>query len=236
MRVLFRFPAGIMAFSALAILFGCLSKEKGKPLNSGGMVPPWDSAHFQPKRLEAFRYAGPDSLFAVFKSIAEIDSQTGDQRSWAASENPVDTLGIAAVFDTGFIFPSTPEASLPYAYDDSFRDDTLFRNAFGNGLFMQDHPCAAMYVLSGQFLHPARWLRAGMKMNEVIKELGTPLYRQNGVVRYLSRHAGSGLVEKGDTGNVSVTQGSPPVFEGINFYFRSDSLFAAVLQKSQPCH
>ncbi len=230
----------LSAVCAAVLLCGCLAKEKsGKPLSAGSMAPPWDAAKFTPKRLEGYAYPGPESAFAVFAEIARLDSAGGDAKTWQADPDAVDTLGIADMFDTAFVFPPSPEASMPYGYDDSFRDDTLFRNAYGNGLFTQDHPCAATYVLSGQFLHPAKWLRNGLKSRDIMDALGKPSYKQDGILRYLSRHmdvpAAPGPAEK-DSLDAPSPAGAYDVYEGVNFYFKSDSLFAAVLQKSQPCH
>ncbi|MEO7427198.1 MAG: hypothetical protein ABI036_18565 [Fibrobacteria bacterium] len=237
--------SGISAFityagAALFILCGCLAKEKaGKPLAAGGIAPPWDPAKFTPKRLEGYAYPGPESLFTLFGEIAHLDSMAGDPKDWHPDPEAVDTLGLAQLFDTAFTFPQNPEASMPYGYDDSFRDDTLFRNAYGNGLYTLDHPCAAIYVLSGQFLHPAKWLRNGLKAGEILAALGTPAYKQEGVLRYLSRHAPA--APDSSEGDTAGSGSAPPpalydVYEGANFYFKADSLFAAVLQKSQPCH
>lgn len=232
----------ISAGAAAMLLCGCLAKEKaGKPLAAGAIAPPWDPAKFTPKRLEGYAYPGPESLFTVFGEIARLDSAAGDPKDWKPDPEAIDTLGIAQLFDTAFTFPQSPEASRPYGYDDSFRDDTLFRNAYGNGLFTQDHPCAATYVLSGQFLHPAKWLRNGLKAQEILAALGTPAYRQEGVLRYLSHHApaatGAAPADGDSAQPESAAQsGLYDVYEGVNFYFKADSLFAAVLQKSQPCH
>jgi hypothetical protein len=240
--------SGLSLFAgvALFILCGCLAKEKaGKPLAAGGIAPPWDPAKFTPKRLEGYAYPGPESLFTLFGEIARLDSMAGDPKDWHPDPEAVDTLGLAQLFDTAFTFPQNPEASMPYGYDDSFRDDTLFRHAYGNGLYTLDHPCAAIYVLSGQFLHPAKWLRNGLKTGEILAALGTPAYRQEGVLRYLSRHApvapaapAAPEPSEGDSAESgSLSQpGLYAVYEGANFYFKADSLFAAVLQKSQPCH
>jgi hypothetical protein len=183
--------------------------------------------------------AAPDSLgvFAIFDSVARIDSLAGDAAGWKPEKEAIDTLRIEALFDTGFVFPQNPEASAPYAYDDSFRDDTLWRNSFGNGLYTQDHPCALNYVLAGQFLHPAKWLKRGLREQDILASLGTPMYRHPGVLRYLSKHPGP--LPKGnpeDTLSTAADYSAFDVFEGVNLYFMQDSLFAAVLQKSQPCH
>lgn len=232
----FPFLAALTAVAALG-LNACLIKERSEKPAAAALVPPWDPAKFTPKRLDG--PAAPDSGkgFAIFDSLARIDNLAGDPTGWKPEPNAIDTLRIDALFDTGFVFPQNPEASVPYAYDDSFRDDTLWRNAFGNGLYTQDHPCAFIYVLAGEFLHPARWLKRGLREQEILAALGTPVFRQPGVLRYLSRHPGprpEGNPE--DTLAAAADYSAYDVFEGVNLYFAQDSLFAAVLQKSQPCH
>jgi hypothetical protein len=238
MFMVFRIPLLLVSGLAACLLCGCMVKDKpDKALSSGGMTPPWDPARFMPKTLEGFAYAGPESLFTVFRDIARLDSLSGDPKSWKPDAGSADTLRVSQMFDTGFVFPQNPEAVMPYGYDDSFRDDTLYRTYYGNGLFIQDHPCAATFVLSDRFLHPARWLRSGLKQDEIIAALGNPLYRQDGVLRYLSHQASLAPErEAGDTLSTAPDYNAYEVFEGVNLYFRNDSLFAAVLQKSQPCH
>jgi hypothetical protein len=229
--------SGAMLFGALLVC-GCLVKDKpDKPLSSGGLTPPWDPAKFTPQRLEGYAYPGPESSFAVFGDIARLDSLSGDPKAWKPQADAVDTVLIGQMLDTTFIFPQNPESVMPYGYDDSFRDDTLYRHGYGNGLFIQDHPCATTYVLSGQFLHPARWLRTGLKQDDIVAALGAPLYRQEGVLRYLAHHpAPTPERAEDDTLSTAKDYDSFDVFEGVNFYFQNDSLFATVLQKSQPCH
>ncbi|HKP98135.1 MAG TPA: hypothetical protein VJ385_20565 [Fibrobacteria bacterium] len=238
MSIAFRPGPRLIACAAALLLCGCLVKDKSdKPLSSGGLMPPWDPAKFTPKRLEGYAFPGPESAFAVFQGIARLDSLGGDPKDWKPEADALDTLRLSQLLDTAFVFPQNPEATMPYGYDDSFRDDTLYRNAYGNGLFTQDHPCAATYVLSGQFLHPAKWLRTGLKQAEIIAALGTPRFRQEGVLRYLSHHPSEPPVRaEGDTLSTAADYSAFDVFEGVNFYFQEDSLFAAVLQKSQPCH
>lgn len=238
MPIAFRFRSCCAAALAVVALCGCLVKEKtDKPLSAGGLTPPWDPAKFTPKRLEGYAYPGPESAFAVFKEIARVDSLAGDPKNWKPDADAADTLRIGQLFDTAFAWPQNPEAAMPYGYDDSFRDDTLYRSFYGNGLFTQDHPCATTYVLSGQFLHPAKWLRTGLKKGDILNALGAPMFQQDGVLRYLSHHPGPppGKAE-GDTLSTAADYSAFEIFEGVNFYFQSDSLFAAVLQKSQPCH
>ena len=234
LRINPRFAAGILAL----ILCGCLVKDKSdKTLSSGGMIPPWDPAKFTPKALEGYMAPATDSVFSVFGEIARLDSVSGDPKNWKPIDGAADTLRVAQIFDTGFVFPQNAEAIMPYGYDDSFRDDTLFRSFFGNGLFTQDHPCAATFVLSGQFLHPAKWIKTGMKPGDIIGALGKPLYKQEGVLRYLSHPPSPPQARaEGDSSITTPDYSSYEVFEGVNFYFHGDSLFAAVLQKSQPCH
>jgi hypothetical protein len=238
MPIAFRSRSSFAAGLAALLLCGCLVKEKtDKPLASGGITPPWDPAKFTPKRLEGYAYAGPESSFAVFKDIARLDSLSGDPKNWKPDAAAADTLRIGQLFDTAFVWPQNPEAIMPYGYDDSFRDDTLYRNFYGNGLFTQDHPCATTYVLSGQFLHPAKWLRTGLKKSDILDALGAPMFRQDAVLRYLSHHPGPPPEkEEGDTLSTTADYSAFEIFEGVNFYFQADSLFAAVLQKSQPCH
>lgn len=230
----------LFAILPALLLAACLVRDKPeKALGAGGLTPPWSPARFEPRRLEGYAYAGPESLFAVFANIARLDSLSGDPRSWQADPESGPGPSIGQMLDTTFIFPEHAEAVMPYGYDDSFRDDTLFRHAYGNGLFAQDLPCAETYVLSGNFLHPARWLRAGMGMEYILGILGKPAYSHPGVLRYLS-HSSPAPADEGeaDTADaLAVPAGeSGEVFEGVNFYFEQDSLFAAVLQKSRPCH
>jgi hypothetical protein len=222
---------------AISGLGGCLVKEKKETPAASALVPPWDPAKFAPKKLEGPGYADSARAFAVFDSIARIDSLAGDPKEWKPEKGAIDTLRIEDLFDTAFVFPQNPDAAMPYAYDDSYRDDTLWRNAYGNGLFTQDHPCALNYVLSGQFLHPAKWLKRGLKEEDIEAALGKPLYRQAGALRYLSKHPGPRPERSGDDSSSTAPDSSDfEVYEGVNLYFADDSLFAAVLQKSQPCH
>lgn len=222
---------------AAILLGGCLVKDKQAKSAAAGLVPPWDPAKFTPKQLDGPAYLDSARTFAVFDSISRIDSLAGDSKGWKAEKGAVDTLRLEDLFDTGFVFPENPDAAMPYAYDDSFRDDTLWRSAYGNGLFTQDHPCALNYVLTGQFLHPAKWLKRGLKEDEIVAALGTPAYRQAGALRYLSKHPGPRPEANGEESSSTVVDSSAyDVYEGVNLYFANDSLFAAVLQKSQPCH
>lgn len=238
-RVLLSLSVATLALSA------CQVREKtDKPLSGGGLNPPWDSPAFTPKALEGYVYAGPESLFAVFPAIARLDSQFGDRSAWKPDEKAIDTLRLRHLLDTGFAFPASPEAAMAYAYDDSYRDDTLFRNAYAHGLFTQDHPCAVTWVLSGSFLHPAKWLKAGLKQADVVGALGRPTYWQgdtaDAVLRYLARYpeGGAPAEPSDEDADTAVNAGAAPreIYEGANFYFQADSLFAAVLQRSQPCH
>jgi hypothetical protein len=234
------FPVRLLLVLPLAFLalLGCQVKDKPeKSLSSGSMNPPWNAPEFTPKRLDGYKYAGPESLFAVFRDIARLDSVVGDRKDVKIDPKAADTLRVGQLFDTAFVFPQTPQATMPYAYDDSYRDDTLYRNAYGNGLFTQDHPCAVTYVLSDGFMHPAQWLKAGLTQAELVGALGRPAYWQGdtseAVLRYLSQH----METPPAPADSAVKAADPyPVYEGANFYFTADSLFAAVLQRSQPCH
>lgn len=227
----------------LGVLLASCSKEeqRGKALESGALNPPWDSPAFTPRELENLDFTQPESLFFVFKVISMIDSLGGDRKTWTLQENASDSFTLAQLFDSAFVFPQSPVASLPYAYDDSYRDDTLYRNYFGNGLFTQDNPCAQTFVVTDPFLHPARWLKAGLKQEEIIHALGAPSFRQKGVLRYFSRRPAPEPAPGADPAAAEAAASrseydSFPVMEGVNFYFMSDSLFAAVLHRSQPCH
>lgn len=218
----------LSAFVFLLAFASCSKDDdKAKALEKGALNPPWDSPAFTPRELEGMEAADKDSTFFLFNVIGMIDSLSGDRKTWTLQEGAVDTVTLAKMLDTGFVFPQVPAMSIPYAYDDSYRDDTLYRHAYGNGLFTQDHPCALTYVLGEPFLHPARWLKAGLKEEEIIAALGKPAFRQRGALRYFT-----GRAPASDTGS----HAEPPVYEGVNFYFLKDSLFAAVLHRSQPCH
>jgi hypothetical protein len=237
-----RFPHLILPMLAAGLMLAaCNQKEKSETSAAGNITPPWDSPAFAPKRLDSLVYAGPESLFTVFPVIARLDSLMGDRKDWKIDPKALDTLRLAQLFDTGFVFPQTPEASMPYAYDESYRDDTLYRNAYGIGLFTQDHPCATTYVLSDQFLHPARWLKAGLTQADVVGALGRPTFwlgdTATAVLRYRSSHL-EGVVPTEEESDSALNLGAAPtpIFEAANFYFLEDSLFAAVLLKSRPCH
>lgn len=221
----------VLALLPLLLALASCSKdeERSKALEKGALNPPWDSPSFTPRELEGMEAADKDSTFFLFNVIGMIDSLSGDRKTWSLQSDAVDTVTLAQMLDTGFVFPQSPAASLPYAYDDSYRDDTLYRHAYGNGLFTQDHPCAATYVLGEPFLHPAKWLKAGLKEEEIIQALGTPAFRQRGVLRYFSVHSPAPAAD-------TAAHAEPDVYEGVNFYFLKDSLFAAVLHRSQPCH
>lgn len=229
-----RLAPALLAFA----LAGCLAKEKHeKTLTTGTLVPPWDPAKFAPKHLEGFVLSDSAGTFAVFDTLALLDSLAGDPKGWKAEPGAIDTLRIEHMLDTGFVFPQNAESVVPYGYDDSFRDDTLYRHAFGNGLFTQDHPCAANYVLTGNFLHPARWLKKGLHAHDITNALGKPMYAQPGILRYLSKREGPRPeTNPEDTLSTAADYSVFDIYEGVNLYFKDDSLFAAVLQKSRPCH
>lgn len=232
-----RRPFMLPALIAGLVLVACSKEDsRGKELESGALNPPWDSPTFTPRELETVDFQQPDSLFFVFKVIAMIDSLSGDRKTWKMEEDPADTITIAQVFDSAFVFPQSPVASIPYAYDDSYRDDTLYRNFYGNGLFTQDHPCAETFLVTDPFLHPARWLKAGLKQAEIVRTLGNPVFSHRGVLRYFSRRAPPAPAPVLDSSKIRSEYEDYDVMEGVNFYFISDSLFATVLHRSQPCH
>jgi hypothetical protein len=220
------------------VLCACMVKEKSSAtLHTDGLIPPWDSAYFNPRSLTGYIHKDPESTFTLFNAIARLDSMAGSQSSWTAQPEANDSLRLSQMVDTGFVFPQNPEAIMPYAYDDSFRDDTLFRYAFGNGMFTVDHPCASIIVFSGKFLHPAKWLRNGLTVKEIIQAIGKPRYQQPGILRYLTKVPGARpATHPDDTLSTAADYNTFDIFEGITLYFAHDSLFAAVLQRSQPCH
>lgn len=230
-----------LASAGLLLLLAACSREdeKAKDLAKGALHPPWDSPSFTPRELEGKDFDQPESTFFVFQVIGMIDSLTGDRKTWRLQEDAVDSVTHAMMFDSAFVFPASPQASIPYAYDDSYRDDTLYRHYYGNGLFVQDHPCAETFLITDPFLHPARWLKSGLKQEEIRNALGTPSFSQQGVLRYFSRREGATPPPDPSGDSATHTPGeyeAHEVLEGVNFYFMKDSLFAAVLHRSQPCH
>lgn len=215
-------PTTLAVFAVL--LGGCLQKEKSKPIPKS-WVAPWDSGQHAPRSLTDFHYEGPESLFTVFRKMEVADSLVLASKDTVKPENPTDTLRIYDLFDTGFVFPAQPEATRPYAYDDAYRDDTLFRKFYGGGLYEQENPCVETYVLSGEFLHPAKWLRAGMQEEDLIAALGVPQVKHPTQLRYLW-HSKPEDKSEGD---------SLIHYESVRFYFEKDSLYAALLQQSKPC-
>lgn len=227
-------PVLLPALAAAFLAAACSKDNAREELASGALNPPWDSPSFVPKELDGYVYDGPDSLFHVFRVIAMIDSLGGDRKEWKLEKKPVDTVTAARLLDTAFVFPPSPMASMPYAYDDTYRDDTLYRHAYGNGLFTQDHPCATTTVLTGPFLHPARWLKAGLKETDILQALGSPPYHTHGALRYFSRRRAPASTPA-DSAAGRGDHEAHDVMEGANFYFLKDSLFAVVLHRSQPC-
>lgn len=230
----------LTAAGLLLVIAACSREdEKSKALEKGALHPPWDSPSFTPRELEGGDFDRPESTFFVFQVIGMIDSLGGKRDTWKVEEGAVDTITLAMMFDSAFVFPASPQASLPYAYDDSYRDDTLYRHHYGNGLFTQDHPCAETFLLTDPFLHPARWLRAGLKQEEIRNALGTPSFIQQGVLRYFSRREPATPAPAPGADSSTHIPGeyeAHEVLEGVNFYFMKDSLFAAVLHRSRPCH
>ena len=147
---------------------------KAGQVRCGRNGPSLGSRQVHPQAVGGPAYLDSARAFAVFDSIARIDSLAGDPKGWKPEKGAIDTLRMDALFDTGFVFPQNPAAVMPYAYDDSYRDDTLWRSAYGTGLFTQDHPCALNYVLAGQFLHPAKWLKRGLKEEDILAGSGEP--------------------------------------------------------------
>src|SRR4051812_45469224 len=101
-RIRFALVGAMLAMLAMLVIDGCLIKEKSGKAAVAGMVPPWDPAKFAPKRLEGPSYRDSVRTFAVFDSIARIDSLAGDPKGWKAEKGAIDTLRIETLFDTAF--------------------------------------------------------------------------------------------------------------------------------------
>jgi hypothetical protein len=218
-------PSLFMAF----VFNGCLTKEKhskGDRIN-----PPWENGQENLQKLEANSPAESDSTFQIFQQMATIDSEAGPKQKWTYEAGSPDTLRVFNLVDTGFIFPEKPLQTYAYAYDDTYRDDTLFRKAYGNGLYTEDHPCANVWIVSPPFIHPVRWLIAGMTSQDIETAMGPPSLRHPNAMRYFYRDMPTNTRKKSSTDDPEEQN-----IEGIHFYFKRDSLFAAVFQKSRSCH
>jgi len=220
-----------MKYGRIALLFpflllwGCLVKDKGAK-TSATWTPPWDSAQKAPRALTGKPGLASDSFFLIFPMMERIDSLVAVSPERVFPKNSIDTLRMNHLFDTGFVFPTKTEASIPYAYDDYYRDDTLFRKYYGFGLYEQEHPCVETYVLSGTFQHPSHWLKSGLHEEEIISSLGTPAMRHPLELRYLWQAVPAKTTQSDTLGQ----------FESIRLYFEADSLYAALLQRSKPCY
>ncbi len=213
----------ILAVGLVLVLSACQQKEKTK--TAASWLPAWDSIAYAPRRLTGLPDTGADSLFAVFDTMEAADSLAQDTQA-VRPGHPEDTVRIGDLFDTNFVFPPDPVAVTPYAFDDAYRDDTLFRKAYGNGLFEQEHPCVESWVISGDFPHPSLWLRSGMTAEAIRAALGTPFLQQPRELRYRWQ----GRARPDSTGGDSTTR-----YESMRFYFLRDSLYAVLLQRSKPC-
>jgi hypothetical protein len=224
------FAVAIIATLALA---GCLAKEKHQ--DAKRFSPPWDQGQEPLHQLEGYVKDGPDSLFEVFEEMARIDSGAGPRQGWTYEPGSPDTLRVHHLVDTSFSFPEKPLDTYAFAYDETYRDDTLFRKAYGNGLFIEEHPCADVWVVSDPFMHPVRWLTKGMTQDEILNNMGPPSLKHKGALRYLYRD------QPEIDGLASPDGEAPPLsefqrVEGAHFYFNETGLFAAVFQRSRPCH
>lgn len=216
-----------------ASLSGCLAKDKQS--ESKPFVPPWDQGQEPLYQLEGYVKEGSDSLFGVFTEMAKIDSLAGPRQKWTYEPGSPDTLRVHHLVDTAFTFPEFPLDTYAYAYDETYRDDTLFRKAYGHGLFVEEHPCAHVWVSQDPFMHPVRWLKAGMTPSDIENTMGPPSLKHKGALRYLYRDEPEidGLAEP--EAHPAQDPGYTHV-EGAHFYFNESGLFAAVFQRSRPCH
>ncbi len=209
---------------ALAGTMACLAKTRG------GKAPtwkaPWESGLSVPRPLRGLKPQPSDSLFAVFRKLEAADSAAASEKDSAIFQRAPDSLRVHQIFDTNFVFPPKPLAATPYAFDAAYRDDTLFRKAYGNGLFDQEHPCIETHVLSGDFPHPAKWLRSGLRKRDIVLNLGLPRMMDSCKIRYQWHSTPAEDKAWGD---------SLPRYEAVRLYFERDSLYAALLQRSKPC-
>lgn len=215
------------------LLFGCLTREKrhaGKTY-----TPPWDNGREVLQQLEGYVHEGSDSMFQVFKEMARIDSAAGPRQQWKYEPNSPDSLRVHNLIDTGFEFPETSEESYAYAYDETYRDDTLFRLAYGNGLFVEEHPCTDVWIATSPFVHPIRWLRTGMSQESVIQAMGLPSLKHQNALRYLYRDEGAKDALSSSENSMAPLSDFQHI-EGVHFYFKNEGLFAAVFQRGRACH
>jgi hypothetical protein len=214
-------------------MWGCLAKEKRREVKT--YTPPWDNGREVLQELEGYAPSDSDTVFTVFREMARIDSLAGPRQQWQYEPNSPDTLRVHHLIDTAFDFPEKAEGRQAFAYDETYRDDTLFRLAYGNGLFIEEHPCTDVWIATPPFMHPTRWLRAGMSEKDVIKAMGTPSLRHENALRYLYRddaHVGGPTSSDSSLAPLADFQH----IEGIHFYFKNGGLFAAVFQRGRACH
>ncbi len=211
-------------FLILPLLFwGCLEKDKlGK--SSDSWLPGWDTTLSVPSQIPDSGSLLLDSVFEVFAKMEKTDSMIKASKELVYPKNPEDTLRIHHLFDSGFVFPQNPDFIRPFAFDHVYREDTLFRKSYGNGLFVQEHPCVTSWILSEQFPHPAKWMREGLHQAEIVTNLGTPwsIHPQEIIYRWVSHEKPKSSLEI-------------EYKEAMRFYFEKDSLFAVLLQKPKPC-
>lgn len=210
-------------------LNACMTKDKQSQRQR--VAPPWDNGQETLLQLQGYARSGSDSLFQIFKTIESIDSAAGPRQQWQYEPGSPDTLRVQHLVDTNFVFPDQATDAYAFAYDETYRDDTLFRLAYGNGLYTEEHPCAEVWVITSPFMHPVRWLKAGMSEQDIEGTMGRPSLRHPGALRYLYRDDPQSN-EPGQEGGMPREQR----VEGVHFYFKQDSLFAAIFQRSRPCH
>ena len=189
--------------------------------------PPWESPKITLTPLQDFHYQGPESLFTVFEKMGKADSDADTSGETLFPVAATDSIRIGDLFDTGFVFPRHVRATMPFAFDRMFSRDTLYRRAYGNGLFTEEYPCADTYVLAGDLQHPAEMLRTGMKQEEVVGVLGIPAMKSRSQICYRWCSQPGRMLRFGI---------SKARYESIRCYFENDSLYAIKLRKSSNCY
>jgi hypothetical protein len=217
-------PLGLLGLGALFIWTSCLEKEKDTPaLGSSALLPAWDSNQYRPQALKDYGTQSEDPVFGIFSKIERAESLSQALHT-TPRVNAIDSLRWHHLVDTSFRWPPHPKFFRPYAYDGQYRMDTLFRKSYGLGLFVQEHPCVETWLLSQPFNHPTFWLKPGMRQEEILKSIGTPQTLTPHLISYYGKDSLD-----------PVTAETEERYYGIKFFFQSDSLFAAMLQRSKGC-
>lgn len=209
---------------------GCQLDKKEDEIETGSLEREWRS-HLV--RLDGRIDKDADSAFAVFRDMQAVDSLAADPALHPAGEEAVSVFSPDQLLDTLFRFPRDPRVRQAYSLPEAGSPDTLYRKAYGNGLFVEDRPCREAIVLSENFLHPARWIRSGLKPADIEANLGTASRKGEGFLLYrMPRSGRSPLLRTGARSPSSEGRGA---YTSAQFYFKEDSLFAAVLERGSAC-